>query len=76
MLGKFDWQHYALLALSAVTILGPGVAQVLGLWQMPDAASLVTHLIGFATSILMLLKQYHDDPIFVQHGKPINGEKP
>lgn len=76
MLAKLDWMHYALAALATVTILGPGIEQALGVWQMPGAAALVVHIIGFATSLLMLAKQWVDDPIFVQHGVPVQDKKP
>lgn len=53
---KFDWQHWALLGVGFVTVVGPTVASWLGASGFSGAAADVSHVVGFAALVLSLLK--------------------
>lgn len=59
---KLDYQHYLLVAVLAITILGPDIAKMLGSNGMTKQAAIITNLVAFLTGILALAKQAKKPP--------------
>jgi Kef-type K+ transport system membrane component KefB len=68
-LRRFDFEHWLLLVVAVVTILGPQVAAALGALNLSKASAVVVGAIGFATSVRMLIKQF-DEMKVVEGGTP------